>query len=52
MFHRQIITRNKSDASTQAQEELAQKGKKKNQLASMAQAHMDIVTQATLSMAN
>ena len=30
MFHRQIINRNKSDASSQAQGELALKGKKKN----------------------
>ena len=36
--------RNANDSNAQAQEELANKGKKRNQLASMAQAHMDIVS--------
>ena len=52
MYHRSIVSRTKQDESAQAQEELATKGKKRNQLASMAQAHMDIVSQANLSMAS
>ena len=51
MFHRQIATRTANDSGAQAAEELAARGKKRNQLASMAQAHMDVVSQAALSMA-
>ena len=52
MFHRQIVTRTQNDSAAQAQEQLASRGKKRNQLASMAQAHMDVVSQASLSMAS
>ena len=41
MFHRQTIDRLKNDEAAQNQGDLALRGKKKNQLASMAQAQLD-----------
>ena len=41
MFHKSVIDRSKADPSSQMSEDLAARGKKRNQLASMAAVHAD-----------